>query len=144
MDRMRYAYDGYHFSCNMVDVYNPFSVFNAFSDLRLNSYWIASGSNEMLFKILHKFIADIPSLDGCLVDSDYLEMSDVNMVDPKIFLYQSGYLTIKEVRGDCYVLGYPNREVRKAMFDMVLPMMLKNRLDSRDTYMYLCLGTEDG
>lgn len=125
MDRMRYAYDGYHFSCNMVDVYNLFSVFNAFSDLRLNSYWIASGSNEMLFKILHKFIADIPSLDGCLVDSDYLEMSDVNMVDPKIFLYQSGYLTIKEVRGDCYVLGYPNREVRKAMFDMVLPMMLK-------------------
>lgn len=125
MDRMRYAYDGYHFSRNMVDVYNPFSVFNAFSDLKLNSYWIASGSNEMLFKILHKFIADIPSLDGCLVDSDYLEMSDVNMVDPKIFLYQSGYLTIKEVRGDCYVLGYPNREVRKSMFDMVLPMMLK-------------------
>lgn len=26
MDRMRYAYDGYHFSYNMVDVYNPFSV----------------------------------------------------------------------------------------------------------------------
>ena len=125
MDRMRYAYDGYHFSCNMVDVYNLFSVFNAFSDLRLNSYWIASGSNEMLLKILRKFIADIPSLDGCLVDSDYLEMSDVNMVDPKIFLYQSGYLTIKEVRGDCYVLSYPNREVRKSMFDMVLPMMLK-------------------
>ena len=30
-----------------------------------------------------------------------------------------GILTIKEVRGDCYVLGYPNREVKKAMFDMV-------------------------
>ena len=29
------------------------------------------------------------------------------------------------MRGNSYVLGYPNREVRKAMFDMVLPMMLK-------------------
>lgn len=125
MERMRYTYDGYHFSRSLVDVYNPFSVFNAFADLNLNSYWIASGSNEMLFKILRKFITDIPNLDGCLVDSDYLEMSDVNMVDPKIFLYQSGYLTIKEVKEDTYVLGYPNREVRKAMYDMVLPMMLK-------------------
>ena len=125
MERMKYAYDGYHFSRSMVDVYNPFSVFNALVNLRLNSYWIASGSNEMLLKILRKFIADVPKLDGCLVDSDYLEMSDVNMVDPKIFLYQSGYLTIKEVRGESYVLGYPNREVKKAMFDMVLPVMLK-------------------
>lgn len=123
---MKDLYDGYHFSANMQNVYNPFSVLNALSRRRLNSYWIASGSNEMLFKILRKFIADMPELDGCLVDADYLEMSDVNMVDPKIFLYQSGYLTIKEVKGeDTYVLGYPNREVRKAMYDMVLPIMLK-------------------
>lgn len=100
-------------------------MLNALSRKRLNSYWIASGSNEMLFKIFQKFMGDVPSLDGCLVDSDYLEMSDVNMVDPKIFLYQSGYLTIKKVIGDSYVLGYPNREVKKAMFDMVLPIMLK-------------------
>lgn len=122
---MKDLYDGYHFSANMQNVYNPFSVLNALSRRRLNSYWIASGSNEMLFKILRKFISDMPELDGCLVDADYLEMSDVNMVDPKIFLYQSGYLTIKEVKGDTYVLGYPNREVRKAMYDMVLPIMLK-------------------
>lgn len=93
MSRMKYTYDGYHFSRSMADVYNPFSVFNVLVDLRLNSYWIATGSNEMLFKILHKFISSIPNLDGCLIDADYLEMSDVNMVDPKIFLYQSGYLT---------------------------------------------------
>ena len=133
MERMRYAYDGYHFSRGMVDVYNPFSVFNALADLRLNSYWIASGSNEMLFKILRKFIKDMPHLDGCLVDADYLEMSDVNMVDPKIFLFQSGYLTIKAVKSDTYVLGYPNREVKKAMFEMVLPIMLKKETSQVNT-----------
>ena len=77
----------------------------------------------MLNKLLKKYVDDIPSLDGGLIDADYLEMSDVNMDEPKLFLYQSGYLTIKAVKGDCYLLGYPNREVKKAMYEMVLPMM---------------------
>ena len=45
----------------------------------------------------------------------------VNMNDPKLFLYQSGYLTIKKVVGSSYMLGYPNREVRNAMLGMSLP-----------------------
>ena len=39
-------------------------------------------------------------------------MSDVNMNDPKLFLYQSGYLTIKKVVGSSYMLGYPNRSAK--------------------------------
>lgn len=117
-------YDGYHFASNMTNVYNPYSVLTAFSKGRLNSYWIASGSTEMLFKILKKFAKDIPSLDGCLIDADYLEESDVNMLDPKLFLYQAGYLTIKAVEGNTYVLGYPNREVKKSIMELVLPLLL--------------------
>lgn len=101
-----------------------FSMLNTLNRSRLNSYWIASGSNEMLNKLLGKFMDEVPSLDGSLIDADYLEMSDVNMDEPKLFLYQSGYLTIKAVRGDYYELGYPNREVRKAMYELVLPMMM--------------------
>ncbi len=124
LSELKAMYDGYHFSRNLQNVYNPFSVLNALNRYRLNSYWIATGSNEMLNKLLSKFIHDIPSLDGSLVDADYLEMSDVNMDEPKLFLYQLGYLTIKEVEGDNYILGYPNREVRKAMSEMILPMMI--------------------
>lgn len=116
---MKTLYDGYHFAPNMLNVYNPYSVLSAFSRGKLNSYWIASGSNEMLFKILNKFAKDIPKLDNCLIDADYLEESDVNMIDPKLFLYQAGYLTIKEVDGDMYTLGYPNREA-KDMIEMRL------------------------
>ena len=121
MDTMGTFYGGYHFSRGLIGVYNPFSVCNALTNLRLNSDWIASGSNEMLLKVLRKFINEIPELDNCLIDSDFLEMSDVNMDDPKLFLYQSGYLTIEKVVGSSYMLGYPNREVRNAMFDMILP-----------------------
>ena len=121
MDTMGTFYGGYHFSRGLIGVYNPFSVCNALVNLRLDSYWIAAGSNEMLLKVLRKFINEIPELDNCLIDSDFLEMSDVNMDDPKLFLYQSGYLTIEKVVGSSYVLGYPNREVRNAMLGMILP-----------------------
>ena len=121
METMSTFYGGYHFSRGLIGVYNPFSVCNALVNLRLDSYWIAAGSNEMLLKVLRKFINEIPELDNCLIDSDFLEMSDVNMDDPKLFLYQSGYLTIEKVVGSSYMLGYPNREVRNAMFDMILP-----------------------
>ena len=119
INEMKSLYDGYHFASNMLNVYNPYSVLSAFSRGKLNSYWIASGSNEMLFKILNKFAKDIPKLDNCLIDADYLEESDVNMIDPKLFLYQAGYLTIKAVDGDMYTLGYPNREA-KDMIEMRL------------------------
>lgn len=124
ISELKTMYDGYHFAQNLKNVYNPFSVLNALNRHKLNSYWIASGSNEMLNKLLSKFIHEIHQIDGSLIDADYLEMSDVNMDEPKLFLYQSGYLTIKSVKGDNYVLGYPNREVRKAMYEQVLPMMM--------------------
>src|SRR5574344_2745388 len=36
-------YDGYHFSAKSEDIYNPFSLINALSDLEVNNYWFASG-----------------------------------------------------------------------------------------------------
>lgn len=128
INEMKSLYDGYHFASNMLNVYNPYSVLSAFSRGKLNSYWIASSSNEMLFKILNKFAKDIPKLDNCLIDADYLEESDVNMIDPKLFLYQAGYLTIKAVDGDMYTLGYPNREVKKSIYELVLPLLLSKNI----------------
>ena len=51
----------------------------------------------------------------------YQKMSNVNMNDSKLFLYQLGYLTIKKVVDSSYMLGYPTREVRNAMLGMNLP-----------------------
>lgn len=82
----------------------------------------------MLFKMLNKFAKDIPKLDNCLIDADYLEESDVNMIDPKLFLYQAGYLTIKAVDGDTYILGYPNKEVKKSIYELVLPLLLSKNI----------------
>lgn len=148
LSELKATYDGYHFSRNLQNIYNPFSVLNALSRSQLNSYWIATGSNEMLLRLLKKFVDEIPSLDGSLIDADYLEMSDVNMDEPKLFLYQSGYLTLKAVKGDYYLLGYPNREVKKAMYEMLLPMMMNKTSSEVNTLIQklklsLCMGKVD-
>lgn len=130
--RLKDMYDGYHFSESLQGVYNPFSVLCALNEQRLKSFWIASGATEMLPKILTNFERDVEKLDGSLIDMDYIETSDVNTTNPKLFLYQSGYLTIKNVIEDSYVLGFPNREVKKALFELVIPIMLKKDKDETE------------
>lgn len=129
LKNLKEMYDGYHFSESLQGVFNPYSVLCALKEQRLKSFWIASGATELLPKLLKNFERDVEKLDGSLIDMDYLETADVSVANPKLFLYQSGYLTIKDVVGDSYVLGFPNREVKKALFEMVIPNMLHQSLD---------------
>lgn len=111
MHELKDMYDGYHFSESLQGVYNPFSVISALKERRLRPYWIASGATEMLPKILTNFEKDVETLDGSLIDMDYIVTADISKDNPKLVLYQLGFLTIKDVIGEAYRLGFPNREV---------------------------------
>ena len=52
---LKERYDGYHFSWPSPDIYNPFSLLNAFNDRRLNSYWFGSGTPTYLIEMLNKY-----------------------------------------------------------------------------------------
>jgi len=38
---------------------------------------------------------------------------------PEVLLFQTGYVTIKEVRNGAYILDYPNQEVKQAFIDHI-------------------------
>ncbi len=117
-------YDGYHFSHdNMVDVFNPFSLINALSDSKLRNYWAASGATSLLPKFVDNIEIRLKNFENCPIDSDTLETSDVTGGGAELFLYQSGYLTIKGYTDGIYILGIPNYEVRKALYKIVLPAL---------------------
>ena len=117
-------YDGYHFCYeNMVDVFNPFSLINALSDSKLKNYWASSGATSMLPKFVDNMEIRLKDFENCPVDCDTLETSDVTGGGAELFLYQSGYLTIKGYMDDIYLLGIPNYEVRKALYRIVLPAL---------------------
>ena len=39
LQQLKQHYDGYHFSINSEDIFNPYSIINALDDKELNSYW---------------------------------------------------------------------------------------------------------
>ena len=122
--RIKLRYDGYHFSEVSDDIYNPFSLLNAFGDMKLDNYWFASGTPTFLIHQLQHYKTDIMSLDHLEVPSTAFDQPTENMKDALPLLYQSGYLTIKDYdrEGEVYVLSIPNQEVRIGYVKGLLPI----------------------
>lgn len=125
---METMYDGYHFHWKGEGVFNPYSVINALSELSLKSYWVSSGGNQLLSEMLERYGSKETDYEGCIADALTLEESDVNATDVTLFLYQAGYLTIRDFDGSVYTLGFPNREVRQALYRIVLPNALNKSM----------------
>ena len=139
-------YDGYHFSHeNMVDVFNPFSLINALADSKLRNYWASSGATSLLLKFVDDMEIRLKDFDHSALLDTIIETSDVTGGGAELFLYQSGYLTIKGYINGTYLLGIPNFEVRQALNEIVLPtlaMRKNNDLQSTQAFLnvHLSLG----
>ena len=121
-------YDGYHFSRrNMVDVFNPFSLINALADSDLKNYWASSGATFLLPKFVDDMELKLGNFDPCTILRQTIETSDVTGGGAELFLYQSGYLTIKDYQMGVYILGFPNSEVRQALYETAAWMLPKSR-----------------
>ena len=144
--QLKNYYDGYHFSRrNMTDIYNPFSLINALDTQELSNFWAASGATSLLSKFIDNMEISLSHFDDCLVLRHTLETSDVTGGGPELFLYQSGYLTIKSVEGMAYHLGFPNEEVRQALYDMVLPALtLRKAGETQSMQAKLYVSMENG
>jgi hypothetical protein len=124
-------YDGYHFSEALIDIYNPFSLLNAFDMNKIDDYWFDSGTSSSLINAFHQYIGDFNLELDKIGSSDWMEPSDFrkSLEDHASIiplLYQTGYLTIKEYDGENeqYKLGIPNAEVRVGLLKNLLPLYI--------------------
>lgn len=114
-------YDGYHFSTNMRDVYNPFSLIKCFNDNEMDDYWFATGSPTFLIRLLNSAPLGIKSI----LDEEYKKAQFIDYkadaIEPLPMVYQSGYLTIKEFHRDTktFKLDFPNTEVREGFVSLL-------------------------
>lgn len=124
LQKLKGYYDGYHFSGeSMTDIFNPYSLICALAQKRIKNFWVASGATTLLSKFVDNIELRIKNFEKCYIDRDILETSDVTGGGAELFLYQSGYLTIKAEDEWSYTLGFPNYEVRKALYSMTLPAL---------------------
>lgn len=126
VSRLKKYYDGYHFSRELVDIYNPFSLLSCLNVARLTSKWFQSGSSRYLLNQLKSNKYDLSNLEGVKANEDTLSGVDASMKDSVTLLYQSGYLTIKNYNYETtlYTLGIPNYEVRTALYSVIIPYYL--------------------
>ena len=120
-EKLKKQYDGYHFSDELTDIYNPFSILNVFDSNRIADYWFSTGTPTYLIRLLTHTQENLNELTGKYYDpSQFIDYkADVEM--PLPMLYQSGYLTIKDCDLDMgtFLLDFPNNEVKKGFVTLV-------------------------
>ena len=120
-------YDGYHFSAQSSDIFNPFSLLNCFANQDFGSYWFASGTPTYLINMMRKFHVLPATLGKMYAKSSAFDAPTENMTAITPLLYQSGYLTIKDYdkTSKLYTLDLPNKEIKVGLFESLLPNYLE-------------------
>ena len=123
LEALKVQYDGYHFSWPSPDIFNPFSLLNAFQDRRLSNYWFESGTPTFIIEMLRQFNVMPSMLKPTKAVSEAFNRPTENMTSVIPLLYQSGYFTIKDYNeiSDLYVLDIPNKEIRVGLMESLLP-----------------------
>lgn len=117
-------YDGYHFTWPSPDIFNPFSLLQAFNMKNVSNYWFATGTPTYLVEMMRKFHtvpSDISRMETMAFEFDAPTEGMLSIIP---LLYQSGYITIKDFdrASGIYTLDIPNNEVRIGLMNSLLPL----------------------
>ena len=127
LDMLKHRYDGYHFSGNLTDIYNPFSLLNAFAKKALRDYWFSSGTPTYLVRLLNHTQEDLNGMTGKYYEDKEFVDYKADVEKPLPMIYQSGYLTIKGYDSDfgTFLLDFPNNEVKSGFVSLVASSYLQ-------------------
>jgi hypothetical protein len=127
-DDIRRWYNGYRWLGE--SVYNPFDLLLLFDKRDFRPYWFETGTPTFLVDLLRSRQTFTPQLDALYASDQLLNAFDVEHIGTEALLWQTGYLTIQDVRrrgarAD-YRLGYPNQEVESAFNEALLLALTPN------------------
>lgn len=134
--QLKQQYDGYHFSDELTDIYNPFSLINAFFNNRIDDYWFRTGTPTYLQTLLRHNQEGINDLTGKYYEPKMFIDYKADVEKPLPMIYQSGYLTIKDydMESNEFLLDFPNNEVRSGFLSMLASGYLKSGTMDVDTW----------
>ena len=141
---LKRKFDGYHFSSNMLDIYNPFSILNSLSKKRLSDFWFRTGTPTYLVRLLSHFKENLNELTGKYYPTSSFVDYRADVEAPLPMIYQSGYLTIKDwnMNTDSYLLDFPNDEVKSGFLTLVATSYLQPKV-STDAFVLQVVSAMD-
>ena len=130
------TYDGYHFSRKMTDIYNPFSLLNAFKRRDISDYWFATGTPTHLLRLLAHNHEDLSQIVGKEYTPQQFIDYRATVEAPVPMIYQSGCLTIKSYNRETkrYVLDLPNKEVSNGFLSLEAASYFHNKQDVTESF----------
>jgi len=148
LDRLKSWYNGYNFLSHKV--YNPFDILLFIdSDCRFNNYWFKTGTPSFLIKLFKENDYNLAEFEKLEVGEELLNSFDIEDISLETVMFQSGYLTIKEIEylGDntIFYLGFPNIEVKKSFNDYLLTYYFVKRTQKQkiQTTLYRVIARSD-
>lgn len=118
-------YNGYSWDSE-VSVYNPFSLLCFFRKKKFQNYWFETGTPTFLIKLAQK--THLYNFEEIEIGANALSAYDIEKLQLIPLMFQTGYLTVKSFSpmSDVYILGYPNKEVRKSYIEVLMSAYCQN------------------
>ena len=130
LEVLKQRYDGYHFSSDGVNVYNPFSLLKAFFEKRFGSFWFETGTPTFLVQTIKNNAFDVQRFTNKTIVASESVLLDYtgDTLDLIPLLYQTGYLTISDYNEDEqeYIMAFPNKEVKYGFLESLMPEYVHN------------------
>ncbi len=126
---LKINYDGYRFTPEGSDIYNPWSLLNCLKECQIDNFWSRTGHPTIVAESLKRINADLEKTFNSYSTLNELNGLDLLSPNPKALLFQSGYLTIKSYseRLKRVKLGIPNEEVKMGLFNDLVPFYVKSK-----------------
>jgi hypothetical protein len=123
-----YSWDGRNF------VYNPYSILNLFNTNSFENFWFSTGTPTFLIKSIKSQQSELMEFENLPVKSHTFESYDLEDMDIAALLFQTGYLTVRQLTIEneekIYDLSYPNKEVRDSFLNHLLGEYTQKKLSS--------------
>jgi hypothetical protein len=130
IEGLRRQYNGYRFSEKDIRVCNPFSVLRSLKERAFGNYWFETGTPSFLIHLLRERNYPLPRIENLQTDEIQFGAFELENPKPEAVLFQTGYVTIKDVSDSIHTFDYPNREVKNAF----LKHLFSSYLDEPGTY----------
>jgi len=130
LEQLKRWYNGYNFLKEKV--YNPFNILLFIkNEHKFKNYWFNTGTPSFLVKLFKQNDYNLAKFENLEVSEEMLDSFDIDDISLETVMFQSGYLTIREIEemGDntFYYLSFPNNEVKKSFNDYILTSYFVNR-----------------
>jgi hypothetical protein len=119
LSQLKDWYNGYRFTIEELEVYNPYSIIHALSQKRFKNFWFETATPSFLVNLIKEKNYPLSQIESMEVHELAFSTYELENLAVEALLFQTGYTTIHDYDGSLFRLGYPNLEVKTSFLTYI-------------------------